>query len=335
MTEKPTASAKPAAALHAACVQHDRLLALVSDAFLKLNIARKNRLIYPAEHDQARRSLQRAWEGLQEAVEQISPLTLTVMPEGFTLGSDPLPTTSNAFREMATAMKQRGIAAVTFEKGVSAQELGRFLELIVLEAEQIKDRGGIVSAAADQGLRCIHFHVVDYARFHVTEESEIHRPSKDPQGGTLWGRFVAQLLDGTPAAEGRCGEAGLDSFDASQMAALLNAHQADGDKGSSLYAAMIAEYLQSAAASGQETSSAAMGLDHFHRLIAELNPELQQQFLSITYDQCARQDASHGLSGLIGGMQTELVVQMLRRANLQGKQISPSLLAFVRKLGLL
>ncbi|MBI5062050.1 MAG: hypothetical protein HZB87_00845 [Desulfatitalea sp.] len=82
-------------------------------------------------------------------------------------------------------------------------------------------------------------------------------------------------------------------------------------------------------------ASSANPLAHFHQLVQELNPALRRQFLSSAFDQCERPEAAGGFDSVMGGMRADLVVEMLRDANARGKQISPSLLAFVRKMGIL
>ncbi len=336
MTKKATPSDNIAAAAHKADVHPPALLAEVSDAILKLNIARKNRLIYPATHEQAGRSLQHACEALKQVIRQKSPLILKVMPDGIAMDDALLPTKSNALKEMASELRQRGIAATTFGAGVCEEELARFLELIIQESEEIKARGGIGTAAVEEGLRHIELHVVDYSRLHITEEREIQRPASGSQGETIWGKFVGQMLSGirTPGGDGT--EFAAAESGVSKMAALFNAGETDTRQAISLYEEMIGEYLANEHDSKAEPGVGAPAspvMDNFQRLIAELNPDLQQQFLSITFDQCTRHDSSTQLEGVIGGMEAELVVQMLRRANREGKPISRSLVAFVKKLG--
>lgn len=310
-------------------------LKAVSDAIMDLNIARKNMLIYPPHHEQVQRSLQRASAAMHTAAAHFSPLTVTVMQEHLRVGTHVVETKSALSKELAQALKQRGIAAITFFPNFATEELVGVLKLMNLDPDQIKGQGGVEMASAAFGLSRIVLHAVDYSKLHVTEEEEIRRSDGSPQGESTWGLFVSHLLAGTLAVEGTEGERAQALFDPERMADLLNANKVDAQQAVAYYQAMIAEYLHPETQDAPLPTLFNRNLESFHRLVKELNPELQQQFLSSAFDQCAQQPSSVGIDAVMSGLGADLVVEMLRHANTRGKQISPSLLAFVRKMGII
>ena len=62
-----------------------------------------------------------------------------------------------------------------------------------------------------------------------------------------------------------------------------------------------------------------------------MNPDLRQQFLAVTFQQCSTEDASNWADEFLGNFSEDLVVDMLQQANKNGKEISPTLLSFVEK----
>jgi HEAT repeat protein len=306
----------------------------VGDAMMDLNIARKNMLIYPAHHEQARRSLQRACATLREAAGCFAPLTITVLPDRLMVGAHTLDPKSALFKELSQTLKLRGIAAITFQPDLADEEVVGLLKLMNLDAERIQAEGGVQEAAADLSLEKIVILPVDYSKLHVTDEEEIRRPAEQTSEQSTWHLFVSHLLAGTLADGDIPGERAQAPFDPAAMADLINTNQVDVWQAMAYYKELIAECLR-APATGAAALSSQANLTNFHQLVQELNPALRRQFLSSAFDQCERPEASGGFEAVMGGMQTDLVVEMLRDANARGKQISPSLMVFVRKMGIL
>lgn len=304
----------------------------VADAVMDLNIARKNMLIYPSSHEQVQRSQLRACRSMWDAAQQISPLTLTVMQECLVIDRRSLDEKNTVFKELAGILKQRSIAALTILPDFTEQEWVHFLGLLILDPEQIKHQGGISSAAFACGLKGIILHAVDYSKLHVTEESEIQRTSNQFRKASTWGVFVSHLVAGALAGEKGDGQRTETIFDPSNMAELLNTDQVDTQQAIDYYKTMIAGYLGQAMEENSAPASSVTGLERFHQLVQDLRPELQEQFLSAAFDQCVAHESSVGTEGFVGSMTDDLVVRMLRQANNEGKQISPSLMAFIKKM---
>lgn len=304
----------------------------VCDAMMDLNIARKNMLIYPAHHEQAQRSLKRACDTVREAASAFSPLTITVLPEKLMVGSHPLDPRSNLFKELSQTWKLRGVAAVTFHADFADNELVGLLNLMNMDAERIQADGGIETAATALSLARIVLHPVDYSRLHVTDEEEIPRSGGGPSKSN-WHTFVSHMLAGTLAAGDDPGQSAQAPFDPSRMAQLINANQVDAWQAMAYYKELIAEYQQMPAAD-PAASTPHTNLTQFHQLVQELNPALRRQFLASAFDQYLQPEAAGTFEAFINGMGGDLVLEMLRDANARGKQISPSLMTFVRKMGI-
>jgi hypothetical protein len=73
-------------------------------------------------------------------------------------------------------------------------------------------------------------------------------------------------------------------------------------------------------------------LRNLSALLEELQPSIRQQFLDATYQQCAVQADNPLVEDLLSGMSHGLVLEMLRQANKQGNEISPTLLNLVQKI---
>lgn len=312
----PGASASPDPSIHQAIVD--------------LCIARRTLLIYPASHDQVKSSLRRAYQNLSGVLELESTITLMVLKEDLGVNNRILDAKSATFSDLAAVLRQYQIAALTIAKGLEFKEFVLFLRLMTAEREKIMERGGISAVAGESRFNHITLREVDYSRLQMTEESEIQRSSRRQSDGSLWQAFVTDLISGKDHA-GPGGESAPGGTpEPRKMADLLNRRMLQPDKAIDHYERAMAE------TTGSRTDASPgmfQALPLFQKMIKGLNPELQKQFLASTFDRCAQVPDIADAVQLIDGLGADLIVRMLHQANLDGKRISPSLVAFINKVG--
>ena len=287
-------------------------------------------MIYPASHDQVKHSLQRAHRGLSEVLELESSITLTVMKEDLLVDNRILDSKSTAFSDLAAVLKQYQLVALIISKGLEFKEFVRFLRLITTERDKIMAQGGIDVVAGKSRLDHVILRAADFSKLKMTEESEIQRSSRRKSDGSLWQAFVSDLLvDESPSLPN--GKSSPDNnLDPDMLAVLLNRGGLSPGKAIDHYERAMADAAGYRTAPSTEISH---GLQLFQRMIQELNPELQKQFLATTFDRCAQSPDMNDAGRLFEGLGADLIVRMLDQANSDGKQVSPSLMAFIKKVG--
>jgi hypothetical protein len=297
-------------------------LKVMAQVAVDLHIARRNFLIYPVTHEQALRSLDRAYERLGIVLARRPSATLVVLKEGLAVGKKVLPAKNTVFKELAALLKQYQIVTLTFTKGLEKDELVRFLQLIVTDREAIQRKGGMDAAVQQAGLSHILVQMVDYSQLQVTDERQIARSSAGKKKeASIWQQFVTRLTV-TDQAQGGT------SFDPGKLAGMLNDQTMDAAVAVNQYEAIFT----AVANSDERRASLSEGLPQFQQMIKGLKPNLQKQFLSATFDQCDQLATMADTAHLIDGLGGELIIGMLQQASSENKKISPSLLAFVKKM---
>jgi HEAT repeat protein len=302
----------------------------IQQAVMDLCIARRTLMIYPSSHDQVKRSLRRAYHSLSAVLEPESSITLTVIKEDLGINNRILDSKSTAFSDLAAVLKQYQIATLEISNGLEYKEFVRFLRLMTEARDKIMAQGGIAAVAGRNRLDHVVLRTVDYSKLQLTEEREILRSSRRESDGSLWQAFVADLLSGEDPAPASEETATGNSLDPGALAALLNRGSLSPDKAIDHYERAMAD------ATGHPTDSSTAishGLQLFQQMIHGLNPELQNQFLATTFDRCAQSLNAADTNQLFEGLGADLIVRMLDQANSDGKQISPSLMAFICKVG--
>lgn len=297
-----------------------------AQAFVDLHVARRTLLIYPITHEQVKRSIVRAYNSLKEIIISDEGVTLAVMKARISIGDQVLGARNPVLKDLAEVLKYYEIATVTFSKGLHVKELARFLQLISFDRDKVMAKGGIAAAARERNFTSIQIQSVDYSKLQLTEEQEIHRSSAKDAGQTsVWQQFVSNLMSAQPGQNTEVGA----HVDPTQLADLLNNEALDVDQVIGHYTSTLAR----AADSNTDEKASAKELLAFQKLIKELNAKLKMQFLSATFDNCGQLATISDAAHLIDGLGGNLIVRMIRQANSQGKAISPSLLAFIKKMG--
>ena len=297
-----------------------------TQAVVDLHIARRTLLIYPKSHEQVKRSIVRAYKSLINIINPDSTVTLAVMKDHISVGDRVVGAKNIAIKNLAGVLKHYEIATVTFRKGIEIKELALFLQLICTDRDKVMAKGGAGVIARGNKFRSIEIQAVDYSKLQVTDEEKIHRVSgADAKQGSVWQQFVSNLM------VARADEAGGASrlFDPAHLAGMLNNGSLDLDEVVGHYSTALNE----AEASEAVREKLPQELLAFQELIKELNSELKAQFLSATFDNCGQVATTSDAAHLIDGLGGDLIIQMLRQASSQDKKISPSLLAFINKMG--
>jgi hypothetical protein len=313
---------------------------LLSDAVIELNISRKNVGIYPPGHIQITKSIDRAYDVLARLFEIRQEMTLGVAKDTLFVGQDYLDRRNPVYRDFALSMNQQGIAAVTFIRGLDREEMVRFHRIISAKPDEIVTMGGIAKVVENAGLPHIRVMAIDYASFHLTEEKEIFKSQPKPgdkkddtPGGGVWQDFVSLLSSGALATSGE-GVSLKDSaqIDPAELAKLLNERKLDTGAAVQTYDRIISSYVRTSAEKKQLTKEQSDTISNLNSLLKDLHPDIRKQFLSTAFKNVAENVSSSGAEEVLGGLGDDMIIDMLRQASSEGREISPTLTGLLGKL---
>jgi len=316
---------------------------LLSEAVIELNISRKNVSIYPPGHVQITTSIERAYAVLLRLFEIREEMTLGVAKDTLFVGQDYLDQRNPVYRDFALSLNSQGIAAIMFVRGVDRDELIRFHRIITTKPEEIRANGGIAHVVDEAGIPHIRVIPLDYDSFHLTDEEEIfkaqartvtqaaEKAAEKPAGG-MWMDFVSLISAGTLARPGE-GVSLKDTMaiDPAELARLLNEKKLNAGAAVQTYDTIISSHVRSKAEK-RLTREQSETLRNMSVLIEDLHPDLRRQFLSSAFRNLSENPSSPGAEEVLGGMTDDVIIDMLRQASAEGREISPSLTAMLSRL---
>ncbi len=297
---------------------------LLGQAVIELNIARKNHSIYPPGHVQLVRSVDRAYQVLKKLMEPIPQVTLGVARDSLFIGESCLDQRNAVFKDFALALYGRDIAAITFREGLTRDDVLSLCGVLGREVEDIREAGGLQQVMRQKPIAGIELRAIDYSGLHFTEEEEVFAGAATNTaklGGHLWHSFVRALVSGhldtggTPVSLME-----KQKLDPRHVAAMLNDGLLNLRAAIQSYEETIAKYLR-------ETTGD-QPLEKLITLLRNLSPKLRGQFLGVTFDHVT----GGGRDEVIGQFPDDLALEMLQKANDEGREISPTLMNLLDRI---
>jgi len=307
----------------------------LSEAVIELNIARKNVSMYPPGHVQVEKSVARAYAILNELVSVWSRITIGVAKDTLLVGEEQLDSTNPVFTDFAVALNRREIAAVTFVPGLKQQEVAKFEQILSTAPEKIIAHGGIEKVFSKAKMANIIIQALDYSGFHLTEEEEItlSESREESSDASMWQDFVSQLVSDTldPSGEGLSPEDSLH-IPPAELAKFLNESKVDPETAAQSYESIVAQYIRRVTERKQLPEEQSATLAGLINVIQNLKPDLRKQFLSAAFQCLASDNLSSIAEDLLQGFPDDMVIEMIRQANEEGREIPRALLNVVQRM---
>lgn len=114
------------------------MLEKVEDAFRDLISAFQVARLYPDWHPQFKKSVEKAYISLEEALEGREELVIGIVGEELAFEKEIFFELSKNVRPMILYLKERGIERIAFMRGMENEELSRFIAFLITPKEEIK-----------------------------------------------------------------------------------------------------------------------------------------------------------------------------------------------------
>ncbi|MCF6290421.1 MAG: HEAT repeat domain-containing protein [Desulfobacterales bacterium] len=307
----------------------------VVETITRLNIARYNVGAYPEGHQLIRQSLDSALRSLRACVHTPSGLALGAAGDVLLYRAETLAPGNSACRDLAAALYQRNIAAISFLPGIGREELLRFIKLISIKPQEITSQGGLQKILKKNAFRNITVRPADYGTLRFTEQKEAVRPSGIKQTGSdevlhsFTGNLMAEMSAASPEQRNVLGREELQR--PRMLASLINADRTGAGEFLQSYQKTLGSYFDKKKAARTTDNGESGRLRGINNFLQALDPENRRHFLAVTLQLCSSVPISSGVDSFFEELDRELAMEMLLQANEQGVEISPSLMNFLQK----
>ncbi|WP_162605140.1 HEAT repeat domain-containing protein [Geomonas oryzae] len=288
-----------------------------------LNVARRNMRTYPQGHQVIDVSLATALKSYASLLGELDEVVLLVAGSTLMLGDQPVERFNPVMRDFARVLHEREIGTLVFNRGLTREELRRFIIILGSTREKIYRAGGIRAVWEKSGITSLGIREIRYDLLGMTEEPLSKSGETGNGAGDLWERFALALKNG-PAGGGALTEGALDP---ELVAEALNLSGQDGLLTSGGFAPLLLDAL----ARGEAASPQAMDLANrrFAGFVSKLTPAMRQQFLGAAW--ASRALAAADLESIVRQLPAEVVLETLEEIGPNQEGIPQFVLQLLRQ----
>ena len=144
---------------------------IVEKGIKELSLTIKTMGIYPSDHPAIKDSVERLYATMEGFLKASPELKLEIAQKNLMVDGHFLDKTNEIFRDVALRFHRRGIASVTFKKGLSLEELRMFLEIASAEPKVLQKSGEFLRLFQEKKISHIDIVEIDYQKiFGVGKE---------------------------------------------------------------------------------------------------------------------------------------------------------------------
>ena len=290
-------------------------------AFLhELNISRRKLSLYPPEHPQVSASVNSTLDILNKLFCSDSVITLGIAPNAIYFEQLWLNKKDSTNREFAQFFSTRGIASISFHKGLKSSELIRFNQLLHSDRNSIGSINSLEERLGQQQINHISVIPIDYDAFQANQD--ITKSQTGDEDG-LWESFLHGLNHGILDFGNQ-----ESTFDLSVVAEIFNqklvGSEAEREQSSHSIGLFIENSIQLKSNSQTKTDKQLVAL------LEKLSPDAQQEFLSSAFQALDRhRDAA---PDILQKIPSHLLKNTIAGKNRQDLNLSSRLFGLVNKL---
>ena len=294
---------------------------LLSDAIIEINILRHKVTIYPQGHPIIEESLNRVFEFLEQLFELRPDITLKVAKDVLIIDDSYLDKKNPIYKEFALSLSAKTIAYLTFNQGLTKDELFTFYQYIAKDTEDASPE----SIQEDfKGCNTPHVTVgfVDYSAFSF-KEGETENGDSEKH---LWEKYVQLLFEGTLQKEEEYSF--ISEIPPEVFARLVNETATDS-MDDETYERVVTSYVRKS----KEKKLLSRDIRKLVKFINRLRPELKKQFLSSSFKTFS-QDLSTA-DEILRDIPADEAIELLNTINEQKITIPEAIKNLLEKLSLL
>ena len=289
-------------------------------AFLnELNISRRKLSLYPPEHPQVSASVNSTLDILNELFHSDPVITLGIAPNALYFEQLWLDKEDSTNQEFAQFFSTRGIASISFHKGLKSSELIRFNQLLHSDRDPIGSSNGLEILLEQQQINHISVIPINYDAFQANQNTI----KSDAEENHLWESFLHGLHHGILDFDDL--ESTLD-FDivADIFNQKLLGSEAEREQSSHSIGLFIENSIQLKSDSQTKTDKRLIAL------LEKLSPDAQQKFLGSAFQALDRhRDAA---PDILQKIPSQLLQNTIAGKNRQDLNLSSRLFSLINRL---
>lgn len=168
----------------------------IAGFFKSLSSALRIMPLYPAAHPMVKSAIEKAYEELSGFLLNFGDLSLDIMDNNVVLYGELLEDSADVAKNIIANIKKFHVQGLLIEKGISLEEMEKFLGLLGQKIDNAEKQGGIKQQISNAQIQHINIVEVRYAR--ITEDEEVARKDGTEKSDSGGGSGLGEGAGGGP-----------------------------------------------------------------------------------------------------------------------------------------
>lgn len=252
-------------------------------------------------------------------------LTIYVGRHALIYGEQFIDRSNRIFEAFANRLFQHGIAAVTFSRGVTGEQIQTFLKLVARKPASSWDEGGVEAALQLRNVSAIQVQEMSELDFSLEDEA-LEELEPEEEISPLWQRFALSIVHGLHAGDDT-GGGGM--FLPKKLAEAVNQILAEGDGSKEeMLARDLSRFLLSLKHEKVRIYRTAT-LNSLVEFVNDLSPRARNLFVHNVFNLNVEADLSEGM---LRGMSDQTIMDALHNASVDQSYAPPVVLQLLGRL---
>jgi hypothetical protein len=302
-----------------------------------MNMIRMNLGMYPPGHIRITECVDYAFDMIQKILEDTSELLIGFPGDKIMFGETASDREKNntVFRDYAHCLNNLRIVSFTLLRDLSRKDLLEFNRILTAKPADIWAMGKIESVFSRTGIKGIRIKVVDADFFRLEGKDKILQPGPGEKikENLFWQELISSRKAGALSTTQGVGiPAAHEETGPAEVARLLNQQKGNWSSAVSGYEKMISDYLSEIPKGKEASAEKYEALSGVNSIISSLNPELKKQLTEVVERQLSLHKDKALAEEDLKCFSDETFIEIIRRTNEKGTQISPTLVNLLKKM---
>lgn len=306
----------------------------IVNVLIGLQVAIRKVGLYSLSHTVVPSLLENLESNFNALFESVEGVTFGITRHEFLYQDTTLSAGNPVIRELARGLNQFGLAGITFSKGLTKDDILKFLKLLVEGRGQTAEQREQMIDQLHQEVPSIRLKLIRFGDALKGPQDSVDaakRVKPEQQDKELWRGLVSQLLQGSPEAGQAMSNIGLEEkAHLDNLSELINHLCHGNDSGPQKYERTIVKYLNDQAENRVLTPEQRIQLyGELSRLLSNLDPKVREQIFRVSVEETETGGGS--LDELLDFLPEPMLMEVLNEIHLSNQNISAPMLSLLNK----
>ena len=302
---------------------------------IELQVAIRKISLYSISHATIPDILEGLEKQFSALFESLDTVTFGITRQEILYKGGTISSNNPVIRELARGLNQLNLGSMTFKKGITQQEILKFLKFLAEGHGQPSEKVEQLLSKLHEEVTSINLKMLSFGeaiKSHLDDTNLEETPNAEFEGKELWRGLVKKMVEENPGQEQTLLNVEPENLrDLASAADLINNLCRGGGTSSQSYERAIVRHLVEQAKRQAKTDDGHLDFkQELNKLLSKLKPEVREQIFRMALEET--QSGEVAMEELVDFLPSHMLMEMLNQVQLSDQGVSAPMLSLIKKL---